>query len=200
MKNLRNIVFDFGTRILPRPSCQGNAPDRVWLERQAYTSSSSLLLGYSGCVRSATVISPLQVSHDTLRLVNGSVIGYVLTWNGSIWVPAATDRQTISAGDGSGIDKTISLSDGGGTVTLRPGTNVDITKSNDTLTISATWGRRRSIGYKRGQSDRWRRRVKHTTIVSNTSGSTPVTVSGSNTILVTESGSTITLQGDTSLL
>jgi len=38
------------------------------------------------------------------------------------------------------------------------------------------------------------------TIVSNTSGSTPVTVSGSNTILVTESGSTITLQADTSLL
>lgn len=38
------------------------------------------------------------------------------------------------------------------------------------------------------------------TIVSNTSGSTDVTVSGSNTILVTEAGSTITLQADTSLL
>lgn len=38
------------------------------------------------------------------------------------------------------------------------------------------------------------------TIISNTSGGTPVTVSGSNTILVTEAGSTITLQADTSLL
>lgn len=202
MKNLRNIVFLILALAFAPTIVSGQCdPDGVWLERQAYTSSSSLLLGYSGCVRSATVISPLQVSHDTLRLVNGSVIGYVLTWNGSIWVPAATDRQTISAGDGSGIDKTISLSDGGGTVTLRPGTNVDITRSNDTLTISATPGaggdpsvtNEGSLTVGAGGSNT-------STIVSNTSGSTPVTVSGSNTILVTESGSTITLQGDTSLL
>ena len=177
-------------------------PDGVWLERQAYTSSNSLLLGLTGCVRSAVVISPLQIGHDTLRIGQaGAIAGYVLTWNGTAWAPAETDRQTLSAGDGSGTDKTINLSDGGGNVTLRASTNVTITRSGDTIIIAATAGgggdpsvtNEGSLTVGAGGSNT-------STIVSNTSGSTPVTVSGSNTILVTESGSTITLQGDTSLL
>ena len=177
-------------------------PDGVWLERQAYTSSNSLLIGLSGCVRSAVVISPFQIGHDTLRIGQaGAIAGYVLTWNGTAWAPAATDRQTLSAGDGSGTDKTINLSDGGGNVTLRASTNVTITRSGDTIIIAATAGgagdpsvtNEGSLTVGAGGSNT-------STIVSNTSGSTPVTVSGSNTVLVTESGSTITLQGDTSLL
>lgn len=115
-------------------------PDGVWLERQAYTSSNSILIGQTGCVKGGVVISPLQVSNDTIRLVGGGTIGYVLTWNGTAWVAAATDRQTISAGDGSGSDKTIALSDGGGAVVLRPGSNVTLSRTADTITISATPG------------------------------------------------------------
>jgi hypothetical protein len=115
-------------------------PDGVWLERQAYTSSNSVLIGQSGCVKGGVVISPLQVSNDTIRLIGGATVGYVLTWNGTTWVAAATDRQTISAGDGSGSDKTIALSDGGGAVVLRPGSNVTLSRTADTITIAATPG------------------------------------------------------------
>lgn len=115
-------------------------PDGVWLELQAYTSSTSLLIGQSGCVKGAVVISPLQVSSDTIRMIGGGTVGYVLTWNGTAWVPAATDRQTISAGDGSGSDKTINLSDGGGAVVLRPGSNVTMSRTGDTITVAATPG------------------------------------------------------------
>lgn len=218
-------------------------PDGVWLERQSYTSSTGLLLGKTGCVRQATVISPLQVSNDTLRIGQyGAVMGYVLMWNGSAWVPTAegdgsatneiqrldtfeivsnvlrasllndgvpfssvnlsayldnTDAQNLTI-EGTGPTYDIAIS-GGSDITVQGAGIVTLNESPaNTIVITATEvdgspSNEGSLTVGAGGSNT-------STIVSNTSGSTPVTVSGSNTILVTESGSTITIQADTSLL
>lgn len=64
----------------------------------------------------------------------------------SAWVELGNDEsttneiQTISAGDGTGSDKTLNLSLSGGAVVLREGSNVTLSRTVDTITIAATPG------------------------------------------------------------
>ena len=86
----------------------------------------------------------------------------------------------------------------GNDVTVTAGTGIGLTASGTNLTVTNTDPDQLTTN--EGGLTVGAGAANTSTIVSNTSGSTPVTVSGSNTVLVTEAGSTITVQADTSLL
>ncbi len=111
--------------------------------------------------------------------VDGSTTNEAWTIDGDGGATEVISSQTVLF-SGAGINST-SYDAGTNTLTVT-GTEADGSVSNEGV-----------LGVSAGGANT-------STIVSNTSGSTPVTVSGSTTILVTESGSTITVQGDTSLL
>jgi len=122
----------------------------------------------------------LSNSGGSVQIIEGTGIGLSTGGtglNGTVTVTNTAPDQTVSI-TGAGIN-VVTGTYPNFTIT---GTEVDGSVTNEgSLTVGA------------GGSNT-------STIVSNTSGSTAVTVSGSNTVLVTESGSTITVQGDTSLL
>lgn len=51
---------------------------------------------------------------------------------------ASNELQTISAGDGSGSDRTITLSNSGGTITLAQGSGISLTRTGNTITVAAS--------------------------------------------------------------
>jgi hypothetical protein len=112
----------------------------VLLELQATTNHAGLLIGKGGCVFKANTVTPLQTSNDTLRLINGGTIGYVLTWNGTIWIPAApadasptNELQTVDVFGLSGTILSLSLSSD-------PITNtVDFENMLSTRGVDSTW-------------------------------------------------------------
>ena len=122
----------------------------------------------------------LSNSGGSIQLIEGTGVGLTTGGtglNGTVTITNSAPDQTVSI-SGAGIN-IVTGTYPNFTVT---GTEVDgiVTNEGD-LTVGA------------GGSNT-------STIVSNTSGSTPVTLSGSNTVLVTESGNTITLQADTSII
>lgn len=122
----------------------------------------------------------LSNSGGSIQVIEGTGIG--LATGGSGLNGTVTVTNTAP-------DQTVSITGGG--ISVVTGTYPNFTVTSTEVDGSVTNEGSLTVGA--GGSNT-------STIVSNTSGSTPVTVSGSNTILVTESGSTITVQGDTSLL
>ena len=212
--NIRRLLFHLFLLAPVSISAQCDITDGMLIELQSTTAIDGLLRGSSGCVVGTTVGAPLSFSGGTLTLgQNGATTGQVLQWNGSAWVPATvltaevdgsiTNEGVLGVGSGGSNDALLtsntstaagvtiagagivavseSTSANGGTITIT-GTEVDGSVTNEGGLSVGAGGANTS------------------TIVSNTSGSTPVTVSGSNTVTVTESGSTITIQADTSLL
>lgn len=75
-------------------------PNGIWVERQSYTEISGLFVGNSNCIRQGVTVQPLQVSGDTVRIGQyGASSGYVLSWNGTNWIPtspsALDTRRTV---------------------------------------------------------------------------------------------------------
>lgn len=93
----------------------------------------------------------------------GATSGQVLKWNGTTWAPAADAGTTYTAGTGINVTGTVISNTG------------DLSATNEgSLTVGAGG-------------------ANSSTIVSNTSGSTDVTIAGGANVTVTESGGTITI-------
>lgn len=146
----------------------GSAAELIIAGADVATPGQFLLASGSGGVfwDDLTIGSTLTGNGVTTALniaQQGATSGQVLKWNGSTWLPAADAGTTYTAG--TGIDVT-------GTVISNTG---DLSDTNEgSLTVGAGG-------------------ANTSTIVSNTSGSTPVTISGGANVTVTESGSTITI-------
>lgn len=80
------------------------------------------------------------LSIDSTTVTGGERYAVSISNGNTIYLVDDNTIQTISAGDGSGSDKTINLSDGGGSVVLREGSNVTFSRTADTITIGATPG------------------------------------------------------------
>lgn len=136
-----------------------------------------------------TAGQPLDIAQQ------GAVSGQALKWNGSSWAPANdtdTDAQNLTI-EGSGPAYDIAIS-GGTDVTVAGAGIVTLSESPaNTLVVTATEvdgsvTNEGSLTVGAGGAN-------SSTIVSNTSGSTAVTVAGAGIVTVTESGSTITVTG-----
>lgn len=125
----------------------------------------------------------------------GATSGQALKWNGTTWVPqndADTDAQNLTI-EGSSPTYDIAIS-GGTDVTIAGAGIVTLSESPaNTLVVTATEvdgsvTNEGSLTVGAGGAN-------SSTIVSNTSSSTAVTVAGAGIVTVTESGSTITVTG-----
>ena len=126
--------------------------------------------GAAGTVQEIKIGTNLYFSNDTLH-ANAGGAGQVLT-----------------AGDGSGDNKTLDLSGGGGTVTLDPSGIFTLSRTGNTLTMSAVevdgsvTNELQTIGV-----------ASNTTTLSNGGGSMTIAGAGINTVAT--AGTTITVTG-----
>jgi len=104
-------------------------------------NAATLLTAGTGISISGNTVTN-SAPDQTVVLTAGSGIGVSGTYPS--FTLTATDAsttneiQTLSAGDGSGSDKTLLLSLSGGTVTLKPGTGITLSRSGNDITIAAT--------------------------------------------------------------
>lgn len=103
------------------------------------TASTGLSISEAGNVITLTNSSPDQTVALTgagITAITGTYPNFTITStevDGSV----SNELQTIAAGDGSGSDRTITLSNSGGTITLAQGSGITLTRSSNTITIAA---------------------------------------------------------------
>jgi hypothetical protein len=136
-----------------------------------------------------TIANTSDVTSHTVTLSNSGGSVQIIEGTGIGLSTGGTGLDGTTTITNTAPDQTVSITGAG--ISVVTGTYPNFTVTSTEVDGSVTNEGSQTVGAGGANTS---------TIVSNTSGSTPVTVSGSNTILVTESGSTITLQADTSLL
>jgi hypothetical protein len=104
------------------------------------TAGTGLSIAETGNVITLTNSSPDQTVALTgagITAITGTYPNFTIT---STEVDGSTSNelQTVSAGDGTGSDRTIVLSNSGGTITLAQGSGIVLTRSTNTITIAAS--------------------------------------------------------------
>ena len=94
------------------------------------------------------------------------------------------ELQTISAAGSGPTSYTVDLSNGGGSVTLTEGANVDLSRTGNTITIAATSGGGTDLTFSGASSP--------VTLNSNTGTDVTITAGGINTLSATSGNVTIT--------
>lgn len=104
------------------------------------TASTGLSISEAGSVITLTNSSPDQTVGLTgagITAITGTYPNFTITStevDGSV----SNELQTVSAGDGTGSDRTITISNSGGTITLGQGSGISLTRSGNTITIAAS--------------------------------------------------------------
>ena len=121
--------------------------DRVLVWNQTTASGNGVYITAAGSwtrAGDADVASEFEGQAVFVRegTANGNAV-FALTNDGAITVGTTSlvyERldQSITAGDGSGDDKTIALSRGGGTITLAEGSGIALTRVGQVITIAAS--------------------------------------------------------------
>lgn len=105
-----------------------------------WANAASLLTGGTGISISGNTITN-TAPDQTVSLTGGSGLTVTGTYPSFTLTPAdgsaTNELQTISAGDGTGSDKTITLSNSGGTITLVQGAGMNFSRSGNSITIAS---------------------------------------------------------------
>ena len=107
-----------------------------------WANAATLLAAGTGISISGNTITN-SAPDQTVSITNGG--GIAVTGSYPAFTLTATDQsttneiQTISAGDGTGSDRTISLSLSGGTVTIAQGAGIALSRSGNTITVASTY-------------------------------------------------------------
>lgn len=128
MKKVFFAIF-LATLSVATASAQATKIDATKLLKPSGTNSRFLVTNSSGAVAwsdAATLLtagSGISISGNTISATDNSVTNEI---------------QALTAGDGSGSDITLLLSLSGGTVTLKAGTDMSITRSGNDITFTNT--------------------------------------------------------------
>ncbi|MBV6442767.1 MAG: hypothetical protein EPGJADBJ_04491 [Saprospiraceae bacterium] len=121
--------------------------DRVLVKNQTTASANGIYITASGAwTRAGDADAASEFDGQAVFVREGTANGdavFALTNDGAVTVGTTSlvyERldQTLTAGDGTGDDRTITLSRGGGTVTLAEGSGIALTRSGQTITIASS--------------------------------------------------------------
>jgi hypothetical protein len=106
-----------------------------------WSNAATLLVGGAGITISGNTITNSSPD-QTVSLTGATGITITGTYPNFTITPAdasaTNELQTVSAGDGSGSDRTITLSNSGGIITLAQGSGIGLSRSGNTITIAAS--------------------------------------------------------------
>jgi hypothetical protein len=107
----------------------------TWANAVAVLSAGTGITISGNTITNSAPDQTVSITGATGLTVTGTYPNFTLTPAD----PSATNElQTIAAGDGSGSDRTITLSNSGGTVTLAQGSGIALTRSGNTITVAAS--------------------------------------------------------------
>lgn len=121
--------------------------DRVLVKNQTTASANGIYITGTGAwTRAGDADAASEFEGQAVFVREGTANGdavFALTNDGAVTVGTTSlvyERldQSLTAGDGSGDDRTITLSRGGGTVTLAEGSGIALTRSGQTITIASS--------------------------------------------------------------
>ena len=182
-----NTVATAGTTItVTGTEVDGSVTNEGVLGVGAGGGNDALLLSNTSGATGTTIAGGTGIQITETTSANGGTITIT---------NAAAAAQVLTAGDGSGDNKTLDLSGGGGTVTLDPSGIFTLSRTGNTLTMSAvevdgSVTNEGVLGVGAGGGN-------DALLLSNTSGATGTTIAGGTGIQITETtsanGGTITI-------